>query len=111
MEESLRYFGSRVDAMIKGSNLTREEASFLFKQILNNEQPDLQQGAFLVAITAKGATAQEIAGIWEAIYEIDTVHVHPDVKGLWWRTAARAWTASRPSTSAPPPRWWQQPTA
>ena len=81
MEESLRYFGSRVDAMIKGSNLTREEASFLFKQILNNEQPDLQQGAFLAAITAKGATAQEIAGIWEAIYEIDTVKVHPDVNG------------------------------
>ncbi len=81
MEESLRYFGSRVDAMIKGSNLTREDASFLFKQILNNEQPDLQQGAFLAAITAKGATAQEIAGIWEAIYEIDTVKVHPNVNG------------------------------
>ncbi|MCX6673789.1 MAG: anthranilate phosphoribosyltransferase [Methanothrix sp.] len=81
MEESLRYFGSRVDAMIKGSNLTRVEASFLFKQILNNEQPDLLQGAFLAAITAKGATAQEIAGIWEAIYEIDTVKVHPDVCG------------------------------
>ncbi|MGB5099160.1 MAG: anthranilate phosphoribosyltransferase [Methanothrix sp.] len=79
MEESLRYFGSRVDALIKGSNLTREDASFLFKQILNNEQPDLQQGAFLAAITAKGATPSEIAGIWEAIYEIDTVKVHPDV--------------------------------
>jgi anthranilate phosphoribosyltransferase len=81
MEESLKYFGSRVDALIKGSNLTREEASFLFKQILNNEQPDLQQGAFLAAITAKGATPAEIAGIWEAIYEIDTVKVHPDVCG------------------------------
>ena len=81
MEESLRYFGSRVDALIKGSNLTRDEASFLFKQILNNEQPDLQQGAFLAAITAKGATPAEIAGIWEAIYEIDTVKVHPDVNG------------------------------
>ena len=81
MEENLRYFGSRVDALIKGSNLTREDASFLFKQILNNEQPDLQQGAFLAAITAKGATAAEIAGIWEAIYEIDTVKVHPEVSG------------------------------
>lgn len=79
MEESLRYFGSRVDALIKRSNLTRDDASFLFKQILKNEQPDLQQGAFLAAITAKGATPAEIAGIWEAIYEIDTVKVHPDV--------------------------------
>src|SRR5512137_2971927 len=81
MEEILRYFGSRVDAMIKGSNLTREDASFLFKQILNNVQPDLQQGAFLAAITVKGATPAEIAGIWEAIYEIDTVQVRPDVNG------------------------------
>ena len=81
MEESLRYFGSKVDALIKGQSLTRGEANDLFKQILKNEQPDLQQGAFLAAITAKGATAQEIAGIWEAIYEIDTVQVHPDVNG------------------------------
>ena len=39
----------------------------------------MQQGAFLAAITAKGATPAEIAGIWEAIYEIDTVKVHPEV--------------------------------
>jgi len=81
MEDSLRYFGSQVDRLIKGGNLTRVEASILFKQILNNQQPDLQQGAFLAAITAKGATPAEIAGIWEAIYEIDTVQVCPDVNG------------------------------
>jgi anthranilate phosphoribosyltransferase len=81
MEESLRHFGSKVDALIRGQSLTRDEANDLFKQILKNEQPDLQQGAFLAAITAKGATAQEIAGIWEAIYEVDTAKVHPDVRG------------------------------
>jgi anthranilate phosphoribosyltransferase len=81
MEDSLRHFGSQVDGLIWGSNLTRVEASFLFKQILNDQQPDLQQGAFLAAITAKGATPAEIAGIWEAIYEIDTVKVCPDVNG------------------------------
>jgi anthranilate phosphoribosyltransferase len=81
MEEDLRYFGSKVDALIKGQNLTRAEACDLFRMILNNEQPDLQQGAFLAAITAKGATPQEIAGIWEAIYEIDTIKVRPDVSG------------------------------
>ncbi|OPY51080.1 MAG: Anthranilate phosphoribosyltransferase [Methanosaeta sp. PtaU1.Bin112] len=81
MEDSLRYFGSRVDGLIRGVNLTREDACFLFKQILNNEQPDLQQGAFLAAMTAKGATPAEIAGIWQAIYEIDTVQVSPDVSG------------------------------
>jgi len=81
VEESLRYFGSRVDRLIRGMDLSREEANFLFRQILNNEQPDLQQGAFLAAITAKGASAGEIAGIWEAIYDIDTVKVRPEVCG------------------------------
>jgi anthranilate phosphoribosyltransferase len=81
MEDSLRYFGSRVDRLIRGSSLTREEACLLFKQILNNQQPDLQQGAFLAAMTAKGATPAEIAGIWQAIYEIDTIQVSPEVNG------------------------------
>jgi anthranilate phosphoribosyltransferase len=81
MEESLRYFGSRVDRLIRGEDLSREEANILFRQILKNEQPDLQQGAFLAAITAKGASAEEIAGIWQAIYDIDTVKVRPEVCG------------------------------
>lgn len=81
MEERLRYFGAKVDDLIKGRSLSRQDSRELFKQILKNEQPDLQQGAFLAAITAKGATPEEIAGIWEAIYEIDTVKVHPEVEG------------------------------
>ena len=81
MEESLRYFGCRVDRLIRGIDLNREEANFLFRQILKDEQPDLQQGAFLAAITAKGASAEEIAGIWQAIYDIDTVKVRPEVWG------------------------------
>ncbi|NYT03022.1 MAG: anthranilate phosphoribosyltransferase [Methanosarcinales archaeon] len=81
MEERLRYFGRRVDALIKGRNLTREEAREMFRQVLTGEQPDLQQGAFLAAITAKGATPEEIAGSWEAIYELDTVKVRPEVSG------------------------------
>jgi anthranilate phosphoribosyltransferase len=52
----------------------------MFRQVLLNEQPDLQQGAFLAAITAKGATPEEIAGIWEAIYEIDTIKASPAVE-------------------------------
>ena len=39
------------------------------------------EGKFPRVITAKEATPEEIAGSWEAIYEIDTVKVHPDVDG------------------------------
>ncbi|MCE5297070.1 MAG: anthranilate phosphoribosyltransferase [Euryarchaeota archaeon] len=81
MEENLKYFGSKVDALIKGHDLTRAEAKDLFLEVLLNKQPDLQQGAFLAAMTAKGATPEELAGSWEAIYDIDTVKVRPEVSG------------------------------
>ena len=81
MDQRVRAFGSRVNDIIGGMDLSRKDARGMFRQVLLNEQPDLQQGAFLAAITAKGATPQEIAGSWEAIYEIDTIKVTPDVDG------------------------------
>ena len=71
----------RGSTIIEGRDLSREDARDMFRQVLLNEQPDLQQGAFLAAITAKGATPQEIAGSWEAIYEIDTIKVSVVVDG------------------------------
>lgn len=81
MEERLKFFGGKVDALIKGNDLSRTEARDLFREVLLNQQPDLQQGAFLAAMTAKGATPEELAGSWEAIYDIDTVKVRPEVPG------------------------------
>ena len=78
-EESLKSFGSRIAALISGQDLSRGEAKEMFVQVLLNEQPDLHQGAFLAALTAKGETASEIAGAWEAIYELDTAKVSPSV--------------------------------
>jgi anthranilate phosphoribosyltransferase len=77
MEDEIRNFGSKVNELIKGRDLSREEAREMFQQVLLDRQPDTQQGAFLAAITAKGATPAEIAGSWEAIYELDTVKVSP----------------------------------
>lgn len=52
----------------------------MFCDVLKNEQPDLQQGAFLAALVAKGETTDELYAAWRAIDEIDTVHVAPMVK-------------------------------
>jgi anthranilate phosphoribosyltransferase len=76
--EKSKAFGAVVAKLINSQNLTRSESREMFLQILNNEQSDMQQGAFLAALTAKGATAEEIAGVWEAIYELDTVKVSPE---------------------------------
>ena len=78
-ELDLKEFGLRVHHLIQGGDLSRGEIKNMFCQVLKNEQPDLQQGAFLAALTAKGETAEEIAGAWEAIYELDTAKVHPQV--------------------------------
>jgi anthranilate phosphoribosyltransferase len=74
-------FGSKLNRLIAGKSLTREEARDMFSLVLNDEQPDAHQGAFLAAITAKGPTPDEIAGSWEAIYELDTFKVSPEVSG------------------------------
>lgn len=70
-----RLFGQLVGKLIAGQNLCRDESYRAFCQVLGNEVSDLQQGAFLAALTSKGETADEVAGGWKAIYELDTIKV------------------------------------
>ena len=79
MEDKLRSFGLKVDALLKGQSLSRHETHEMFRQVLLDEQPALQQGAFLAAITAKKPTPEELAAAWQAIYEFDTTKVTPNV--------------------------------
>ena len=71
--DALKAFGGKIQQLLNGQELTRKEAFALFAEILTDQQPELQQGAFLAALAAKGETPEEIAGAWQAIYEIDTV--------------------------------------
>ncbi len=73
--EELKQFGWTIQRLIEKQDLSAEESDHMFRQILLNRQPDLQQGAFLAALTAKGETPQEIAGAWRAIMETDTARV------------------------------------
>lgn len=77
--EKMKDFGMQVQKLIEGKSLSKDETYKMFREILLNEQPDLQQGAFLAALAAKGETVDEIAGAWAAIDEIDTVHCAPDL--------------------------------
>ena len=74
-ESSLREFGLNIQCLIEKHPLTRETCHAMFRQLLENSQPDLHQGAFLAALAAKGETVQEIAGAWEAILELDTTKI------------------------------------
>ncbi len=70
--ENNRNFGTTIGRLITKENLSREEAYCAFSDVLNNNVSDMQQGAFLAALTAKGETADEVAGGWQAVYQLDT---------------------------------------
>ncbi len=70
-----KAFGQCITRIISGTNLSKEESYWAFCRVLNNEVTDMQQGAFLAALTAKGESADEVAGGWQAIYELDTEKV------------------------------------
>ncbi len=73
--EDDKKFGEVIIRLIQKENLTRKEANDAFTLIMNDQTTEMQQGAFLAALTSKGETEQEVAGAWEAIYRLDTVKV------------------------------------
>jgi len=77
--DAVQAFGQNIQRLIIGENLSYDETYNMFKEVFENRQPDLHQGAFLAALVAKGETVEEIAGAWKAIDEIDTVHTGSDM--------------------------------
>lgn len=76
--QSDKRFTMLINRLILKDDLTRAEACAAFRSMLENGPTDMQQGAFLAALTSKGETAQEVAGCWEAIYLLDTCKVNLD---------------------------------
>jgi len=62
-EASLRSFGSLIVRLQRRENLTRDEARRAYNEIWRNQQPELQQGAFIAALQCKGETLDEILGV------------------------------------------------
>jgi anthranilate phosphoribosyltransferase len=74
-ESQLRDFGKTICAVADGTRLSREETREIYRQIIRNEQPELQQGAFLMAHIARGPTAAELGGAWDALDRYDTAKI------------------------------------
>ena len=77
-ERRARAFGAIISRLTRREGITRAEARECWRQICEEEQPDLQQGAFMGALKAKGETPEEVAGTFEALYELDTLKVEVD---------------------------------
>jgi len=76
--EANRAFGHIIGRLINKENLGQDEAYNAFSLVLKNKVSEMQQGGFLAALTAKGETAAEVAGGWQAVYELDTNKVKFD---------------------------------
>lgn len=74
-KETDRQFGAVITRLLRGGDLSQEEARSAFHVVLDDATSEMQQGAFLAALAAKGETAAEVAGAWEAIYAADTEKV------------------------------------
>jgi anthranilate phosphoribosyltransferase len=74
-ESELRQMGHLIGEISKGRILTRDEACGAYRQIILNEQPELQQGAFLLAHIMRGPTTEELTGVWDALDRYDTAKI------------------------------------
>jgi anthranilate phosphoribosyltransferase len=74
---SMKDYGQVITQLINKENLSKDMSKEMFMEILSDKQTPMQQGAFLAALSAKGATPEEVAGSFEAIYEVDTFKVEP----------------------------------
>lgn len=83
-EDQLKRFGVWVQRIIQKESLTESESYEAFVAMLRNEQPELQQGAFLAALAAKGESIDEIVGAWRAIMKCDTVDCSGSVGSEDW---------------------------
>jgi anthranilate phosphoribosyltransferase len=80
-EQSLRDFGQLICAIAMGKEMTREETCDAYKQVILNQQPELQQGAFLAAHFCRKPTTIELAGAWDALDLFDTAKIDVNIDG------------------------------
>ena len=67
---------SAIQALLDGRDLSRGEAREVMGEVMAGEATPAQIGGFLVALRAKGETAEEIAGCAEAM-RAHVLEVHP----------------------------------
>lgn len=72
LEDSLKKFGSLIQIVLAGVDFTFNECFEASCIIFKNEQPEIHQGAFLAALSAKGETVEEISAVREAVLQEDT---------------------------------------
>ncbi|MDM8524856.1 anthranilate phosphoribosyltransferase [Desulfococcaceae bacterium HSG8] len=80
-ETQLREFGRLICSVAAGNFISRQQSCEAYRQIILNEQPELQQGAFLMAHIARGPSTEELSGAWDALDRYDTQKINISMEG------------------------------
>ena len=80
-EIQLRDFGRLICTIASGKLMSRKESCEAYRQVILNEQPELQQGAFLMAHITRGPSTEELSGAWDALDCYDTAKINTSVTG------------------------------
>lgn len=80
-ETQLRDFGRLICSVAAKHYMSREQTCEAYRQIILNIQPELQQGAFLMAHITRGPTIEELSGAWDALDRYDTEKINPSLEG------------------------------
>ncbi|NLI83522.1 MAG: anthranilate phosphoribosyltransferase [Deltaproteobacteria bacterium] len=80
-ETNLREFGRLICSIAAGEIMSRELACEAYRQVILNLQPELQQGAFLMAHITRGPTTEELSGAWDALDRYDTAKIQVEAEG------------------------------
>ena len=70
-----------INPLLKGENLSFEQATSLLDIVFEGEVPEAQIAAFLTAMRIKGPTAQEVAGLARSLRS-HAVKVEPGIDNL-----------------------------
>jgi anthranilate phosphoribosyltransferase len=80
-ETQLRQFGRLICSIADRNFMSRQETCEAYRQIILNIQPELQQGAFLMAHITRGPSVEELSGAWDALDRYDTEKINPSLAG------------------------------
>ncbi|MDR3280281.1 MAG: anthranilate phosphoribosyltransferase [Synergistaceae bacterium] len=76
----MKEFGKAVTRLIKHEDLSYGETYHFFEQIMDDKPSQMHQGAFIAALSAKGASPDETLAIWKCIMDRDTNRVSLDTE-------------------------------
>ena len=88
-----------IDAVCSGEHLTADHASAVLAEIMEGRAGDVQTGAFLVALRAKGETVPELIGLARTMRSLATPR--RDRRAPTSSTRPGPEAGPRPSTSRP----------